>query len=161
MLSLQFLSFALVCIAFHVVQTGSFSLPRRQLIRIRVPRTCSAQTHCSGRPLRYQRELDLPSRFMTTTDDQGDRETEEREKADETSETKEPEAPEKGVAWTVLLTIPLFVKFVAVLLIKFVTDLIVFPALFLYRLAHNGKIKLLQLFRSNDKSKPNGEVTPE
>jgi hypothetical protein len=98
---------------------------------------------------------------MTTTDDQGDRETEEREKADETSETKEPEAPEKGVAWTVLLTIPLFVKFVAVLLIKFVTDLIVFPALFLYRLAHNGKIKLLQLFRSNDKSKPNGEVTPE
>jgi hypothetical protein len=59
---------------------------------------------------------------------------------------------------TVLLTVPLFLKFVVVLIIKFLTDLIVFPALFLYRIAHNAKRKVLNLF-GNSSTKPNGETS--
>ncbi len=39
-----------------------------------------------------------------------------------------------SVTRTFLLAVPLFFKFVIVLLIKFLTDLVVFPLLFLYRL---------------------------
>eukprot|EP00980_Cylindrotheca_fusiformis_P005584 scaffold1184_cov132-Cylindrotheca_fusiformis.AAC.5 len=60
---------------------------------------------------------------------------------------------------TVLLTIPLFCKFVIVLLIKFVTDLIVFPLLFLYRLVGLGKRKFLNAIGKGDKhEKTNGEA---
>ena len=65
---------------------------------------------------------------------------------------------ERSVTKTVLLTVPLFCKFVVVLLIKFVTDLIVFPLLFLYRLAGMAKRKVLKVFWSyNKRDKVNGE----
>ncbi len=60
----------------------------------------------------------------------------------------------RSITKTVLLTVPLFCKFVIVLLIKFVTDLIVFPLLFLYRLAGTAKrylLKKLGLFKKIDK----------
>ncbi|KAG7350891.1 transposase IS4 [Nitzschia inconspicua] len=76
---------------------------------------------------------------------------------------KEKDAPivqkKKNLATKRLLTVPLFLKFVAVLLIKFVTDLVVFPALLLYRLAHNMKGKLMILFRK-DSTSLNGEKPP-
>lgn len=64
----------------------------------------------------------------------------------------------RNVATTVLLTVPLFCKFVAVLLIKFVTDLIVFPLLFLYRMAGITKRKVLKMLGKDPatKEKPNG-----
>jgi hypothetical protein len=58
-----------------------------------------------------------------------------------------------------LLTVPLFIKFVAVLLIKFITDLVVFPALFLYRMAHNAKRRLLRLFKKGATAPLNGDNT--
>ena len=51
----------------------------------------------------------------------------------------------RGVTRTVLLAVPLFCKFVIVLLIKFVTDLVVFPLLFLYRALRLAKRRLLKL----------------
>lgn len=98
---------------------------------------------------------------MDDSQDQGESGTEESKAAVDPIESKDPDVSEQGVAKTALLTIPLFMKFVAVLLIKFVTDVIVFPILLLYRVAHNGKRKLLRLFRNKDMSKPNGEASQE
>ena len=66
-----------------------------------------------------------------------------------------------GLKRTLLLAIPLFCKFVVVLLIKFVTDAIVFPLLFLYRLAHITKRKIKLLFKKKDDATPsNGDLSP-
>jgi hypothetical protein len=51
-----------------------------------------------------------------------------------------------GIARTILVAIPLMCKFCLVLIIKFMTDLVVFPLLFLYRIARLSKRKLLQMF---------------
>jgi hypothetical protein len=61
---------------------------------------------------------------------------------------------------TVLLTIPLLIKFVGILLIKVVTDLIVFPLLFLYRLAGIVKRRFLNAIgKGGDTAgKTNGEA---
>jgi hypothetical protein len=57
-----------------------------------------------------------------------------------------------------LLTVPLFIKFFIVLVIKAVTDLVVYPVLLLWRLAHNVKRRILGLFRKGGKTKTNGEA---
>ena len=64
---------------------------------------------------------------------------------------KAVEEEKRGVAKTILV-VPLFCKFVVVLLIKFITDLVVFPLLFLYRLAGIGKRRFLKMI---------GKGTPE
>jgi hypothetical protein len=51
---------------------------------------------------------------------------------------------------TLLLAVPLFCKFVIVLMIKFLTDLVVYPLLFLYRLARLTKRRILALFKKDD-----------
>ena len=63
-----------------------------------------------------------------------------------------------GVVKTVLLAVPLFCKFVIVLVIKFLTDLVVFPLLFLYRLARLAKRKVFGGPKDDlNKPSPNGE----
>jgi hypothetical protein len=67
--------------------------------------------------------------------------------ADSLEQKKKP-----GVWWkTAALALPLFFKFVIVLVIKFSTDLIVYPLLMLYRFARLTKRRILRLFRSKDK----------
>jgi hypothetical protein len=62
-----------------------------------------------------------------------------------------------------ILVLPLFCKFIVVILIKFLTDLVVFPSLFLYRLARRAKRKMIGWFGkihfgvSPSSVKPNGE----
>ena len=62
----------------------------------------------------------------------------------------------RSIAKTILLTVPLFCKFVIVLLIKFVTDLVVFPLLFLYRLAGTAKRTVMKKFGGQHFDKVNG-----
>lgn len=75
------------------------------------------------------------------------------------SKTEQSENVEKKRTRTVLLTIPLFCKFVVVLLLKFATDLVVYPLLFLYRLAGilKRKIKSLLGFGDGKHERMNGE----
>mmetsp|Transcript_10556 Transcript_10556/g.13783 ORF Transcript_10556/g.13783 Transcript_10556/m.13783 type:complete len:93 (-) Transcript_10556:226-504(-) len=56
-----------------------------------------------------------------------------------------------GPLTAALLAIPLLCKFVIVLLIKFMTDLVVYPLLLLYRLARMTKNKFLRLIGKEDK----------
>uniref|UniRef100_A0A7S1Z397 Uncharacterized protein n=1 Tax=Trieres chinensis TaxID=1514140 RepID=A0A7S1Z397_TRICV len=61
-------------------------------------------------------------------------------------ESKGTEGGRSGALAALLLGPPLFAKFVIVLVVKFLTDLVVFPLLFLYRLVRLGKNKVLGLF---------------
>lgn len=68
----------------------------------------------------------------------------------------------KNTTMTVILTIPLFIKFFAVLCIKFLTDAVVFPSLFLYRFLRRTKRKIINLFQQGPGSiKPNGATPVE
>jgi hypothetical protein len=49
--------------------------------------------------------------------------------------------------------VPLFCKFCIVLLVKFLTDLVVYPLLWLYRLAHLTKNRILKLFGVDTKKR--------
>jgi len=62
-----------------------------------------------------------------------------------------------------ILMVPLFCKFIVVILIKFLTDLVVYPTLFLYRLARRATRTVVGWFgkirfgASPSSFKPNGE----
>lgn len=60
----------------------------------------------------------------------------------------EPEM--RRVTRTILLAVPLFCKFVIVLAIKFMTDLVVFPLLYLYRLARLTRKRIAKAFMPKD-----------
>jgi len=83
----------------------------------------------------------------------------------ESDNTVDSKSEKMGFMRTMLLALPLFFKFAIVLLIKFLTDLVVFPLLFLYRIARLTKRKVTGLFRKTDLKdvKPNGagqDLTP-
>ena len=72
--------------------------------------------------------------------------------ADISQKTPE-EKPKSGFLTAVLLGPPLIAKFIIVLLVKFLTDLVVFPLLLLYRFARSIKKKLLKLIGKEDNDK--------
>lgn len=87
------------------------------------------------------------SNLFSTEDPVEPEETEASKEVQAPSDTtKDDEDEARGITRTVLLTVPLFCKFVIVLMIKFVTDLIVFPLLWLYKLAGVVKRRILRLF---------------
>ena len=51
-----------------------------------------------------------------------------------------------GILKILFISVPLFCKFCIVLIVKFLTDLVVYPLLWLYRLAHLTKIRILKFF---------------
>jgi hypothetical protein len=65
---------------------------------------------------------------------------------------KKQQLPSGGLTRTLLLAVPLFCKFVMVLMIKFLTDLVVFPLLFLYRMARKVKRGLVRIVTSRNQS---------
>ena len=67
--------------------------------------------------------------------------------------TTSEEKPKSGFLTAVLLGPPLIAKFIIVLLVKFLTDLVVFPLLLLYRFARSIKKKLLKLIGKGDNEK--------
>lgn len=91
---------------------------------------------------------------MTTDDSSGEKEaTKEQEEGKEASDSQKS---------NVILIFPLFCKFMVVLLIKFLTDLIVVPTLLVWRLARKTKRKIITWFgklsfsSSPSSFKPNG-----
>ena len=107
---------------------------------------CTPKSHLFGnkRPI-------SPKVFMT--EDANEPEEPEIQTTNNSSEAEDEKVDEKRI---VLLTIPLFCKFVVVLLLKFATDLIVYPLLFLYRLAGIVKRKFFRLI-GRKPEKTNGE----
>ena len=98
----------------------------------------------------------FPKIFMTDGSSEAD-ETETQTSGD--SNRRKSDNVEGQITKTLLLTVPLFCKFLVVLLLKFATDLIVYPLLFLYRLAGIVKRKFFGLFGKVGfmRGKTNGE----
>lgn len=91
---------------------------------------------------------------MSSDDSSGEKEaTKEKGEDDEGTKTQKNRA---------ILVVPLFCKFAVVLMIKFLTDLIVFPTLFVWRLARKTKRMIVGWFdkisfgTSAKSFKPNG-----
>jgi hypothetical protein len=154
MVGLRTATLNLAILAFLVGTCVSFNVAR-QISPVRVNPTIGATPSPlfgAKRPKRYSEAL-----FMTG--DPLEPEEIETKGAEVVSEQSEESGEEKrGITKTVLLTVPLFCKFVIVLMIKFVTDLIVFPLLFLYRLVGLAKRRIIRLFLKGPKKDdaPNG-----
>jgi hypothetical protein len=71
-----------------------------------------------------------------------------------TDDDDDVDAPEArgGIIKILFISVPLFCKFCIVLLVKFLTDLVVYPLLVLYRLARLTKRRILRLFGMGDTS---------
>uniref|UniRef100_A0A7S4NFP5 Uncharacterized protein n=1 Tax=Odontella aurita TaxID=265563 RepID=A0A7S4NFP5_9STRA len=100
--------------------------------------------------------------FMAS--DENTDETTQEEAATEESAAVEASSSEgndkesSGFITALLLAPPLFVKFVIVLCVKLITDIVVFPLLFLYRMARLAKNKVLGVFnKGGDSDALNGE----
>jgi hypothetical protein len=142
----------LLLAAFLFLEGASFNAVHNQARMPVKARIQPPSSHLFGKPRSAPSAL-----FMT--DDSKEPEGTDTEKPEATSQDDNDSGDEKrSVTRTVLLTVPLFCKFVVVLLIKFVTDLIVFPLLFLYRLAGIAKRRVLKMIgKGPDKTdKPNG-----
>lgn len=71
--------------------------------------------------------------------------------SNEVKETKETPKKERNGFWTaIILAPPLIAKFGIVLICKVITDLIVFPLLFLFRISKSAKNKIVGIFKKDD-----------
>lgn len=66
-----------------------------------------------------------------------------------------------GITHTLLLAVPLFCKFAIVLAIKFLTDLVVFPLLFLYKGCRLAKRRIFALFGIKFNTKSEDHMSSE
>jgi len=111
-----------------------------------------------------QQQRMSPTEEPTTSE--GDKPPSSVSSSSDNNSNNEDDTTGGGLTRTMLLAIPLFCKFVIVLIIKFLTDAVVFPLLFLYRFARITKRKIRALFTSSSKkddenaSPINGEVPP-
>jgi hypothetical protein len=78
-----------------------------------------------------------------------------RQKNLQNNKQEEDAVESVGLTRTILLAVPLFCKLIIVLMIKFLTDLVVFPLLYLYRFARLTKRKIKSLFTSNNNNNNN------
>ncbi len=69
------------------------------------------------------------------------------------AKTKNTEKERNGFITALVLGPPLIFKFGIVLVVKFLTDLVVFPLLFLYRMCRLAKNKVVGLFVKSDDMK--------
>ena len=107
-------------------------------------------------------EKESPRLFMTSESSEAEDATKQEEKA---TDEKKDEGDEESTALinkssssggfflTLLLAPPLIAKFCIVLLVKFATDAVVYPTLFLWRLASRAKRKILGVFGIGKESK--------
>ena len=97
------------------------------------------------------------SHLRMTTDDSVPDPLASKEESGATNK-EEVDKNSNSIIRNITIVVPLLLKFSGVLMIKFVTDAIVFPSLFLYRLARRGKRKVVGLFDQSSVSKvqPNG-----
>ena len=132
--------------------TNSFQLTPRQRCSVRstlVPASRSPRWHSGG----------VPEFLMKSTEEQ--QLEEDQSSLSSSSSHYQDDSTSGGLKRTLVVAVPLFCKFVIVLCIKFLTDAVVFPLLFLYRLARITKRKIKALFSKEGNMTPaNGEVPP-
>lgn len=100
----------------------------------------------SKSPLFHRSTTYSPSRLFESTDDDsnGNDAPALIEKEDDDIDNAKG-----GLLKILFISVPLFCKFCIVLMVKFLTDLVVYPLLILYRLAHLTKQRFLKLVGMN------------
>ncbi|EEC43790.1 predicted protein [Phaeodactylum tricornutum CCAP 1055/1] len=153
-------SLSLVLVTCLLARSVAFTAPSRP---VSVPRTVE-HARFGAVPVSSVMARHRSARHpMFMTEDAPEAQREETIPATSPQAVRQKVAAEKeksGLAKAVLLAVPLFCKFVIVLCIKFLTDLVVFPLLWTYRLARLTKKKILGLFgkRSSPFDGANGDV---
>ena len=145
-----FLILVSYCKAFHVISpsTSKSLLPRRSIPSRNHPfqhHRSAGSSNAATAPWPLGNAL-----FMTSSDESEKETTSDPAEAvarAEADPNEDDDVSTSSVTRTILLAIPLFCKFVIVLLIKFVTDLVVYPLLLLYRFARLTKRRILKMFQ--------------
>lgn len=99
---------------------------------------------------------DTRQRFMIEIPDNVSEDNEEKIGSQDKTKTNSDE-PSGSIARTLLLAVPLFCKFIIVLLIKFLTDAVVYPILFLARLVRLTKNRFLKLIGKPNRKNSQGD----
>lgn len=161
MARVQLSMMCLVLATVFLAQSAAFNLAQRNggpITTILNPTKACASPLLGIRPLPRRRIQQL---CMTTEDPNKEPTENEITKSENSSSEDDADGAEEkpSISRTVLLTVPLFCKFAIVLLIKFMTDVVVFPLLFLYRIAGQVKRKFLKFIgkgKLNDGEPANG-----
>lgn len=109
-----------------------------------------------GEPFRRSKANSVPRSIMKMTEEAAEEENQGETVTDaEDSEAKGTEVAKKekersGLVTALILGPPLLAKFMVVLIVKFLTDIVVFPLLFLYRICKSAKNKVVGLFVKDD-----------
>lgn len=154
----------LLCtVAAVLTCSWAFSMVGRTTVSLERTTTSSRRSVAAHSPLFASRTSTRPATSLilratddnapVTTDINGDDELED----DDDDEVES----QGGILKILFISVPLFCKFCIVLIIKFLTDLVVYPLLWLYRLAHLIKIRTLRFFGIDPrkKSTPSNEGT--
>ena len=142
-----------------IVHSYSFSSTKPLTLRYECKRG-TYQSSITDKRLHVKKHRLWTVNFMTEKEEDEDVAAKTKGAASAKSESKQvskKEEKERSGFWTALiLGPPLLAKFGIVLLVKFLTDLVVFPLLFLYRMCRLVKIKLMGVFRKDEEGKVNG-----
>lgn len=164
------LSFAMLCILSILKDVEAFTIPKNTKPLqgnaavsplFRGPTNISST--CSRTSRRVQGPIFVPS-SMTKLQMAEDPEDEtpieitdvSAGKSDQVGEESKKEKGRSGFLTALIVGPPLIAKFAVVLLVKFLTDVIVFPLLFLYRMCKNVKNRIVGLFVKDDTMKGDG-----
>lgn len=83
-------------------------------------------------------------------ENQGETVTDAEDSEAKGTEVAKKEKERSGLVTALILGPPLLAKFMVVLIVKFLTDIVVFPLLFLYRICKSAKNKVVGLFVKDD-----------
>jgi hypothetical protein len=156
---LRSLTALLLCLCLCQQQCLSFQLVSRSKTSLSAPRLSPplprAVAHHQWLASRFAtRQAQITLRQAAPLDDEAadtEKEAASPLPLQQTNADSSLEQPKKktNVWWkTAALALPLFCKFLIVMVIKFLTDLVVFPLLMLYRFARLTKRNILGFFRS-------------
>ena len=137
------------CCAFNVVQPSPLFASASRRLQLRTPSLQQRQISL------LQKSFVSSQRYMSAEEPSEDSTTETIDNEDGGIQKRDSDKGKSGITRKgVLLAVPLFCKFIIVLVIKFATDLVVFPLLLLYRLVRLTKRRFLKLIGKDGTSAP-------
>jgi hypothetical protein len=142
-MALRLSIFQLALVALLFIQCASFNIVQYRT-PVHVTSTINSPvSHLFGsrRP-----KCSSPSLFMTEEPKEPEETETKQEKTISEKDSNSGHEKKRGAVTTALLAVPLVIKFVLVLFIKFLSDAVVFPVLFLSRFAKRIKRKILKFF---------------
>lgn len=140
---------------------GRYTMQQRHLLTTKpmnVDRNCfqkCGQSRCT----RYTATPSFTTRYNEEYDaaaSSNDEKNKKKSKSIKTQAKEDDSSSTSGLRNALIMGPPLFLKFCVVLIVKFLTDVIIFPLLFLYRILRLMKVRIFLLFRRGEKTNESG-----